>query len=123
MQDYTTDTEGPTLHDLVNGDFEPPPDGDTLEYHGFHILRVREGGRFQVQYDGHVGQVFEFHAGDYDDVTELVQDLNRNCLMELHHYEHAGDEEGLIQWAGRIMTHDKEKAEENPEKYIHLNTE
>lgn len=120
MRDYTTATDGPTLHDVVNGDLAPPPEGETVEYEGFHISQQYPAGTFHVQYDGHAGKVFEFEDGDYNDVTELVKDLNRHCLIRLHEYDYQDDKEGLVEWAGKIMTSDKDKAEERPDLYLHI---
>jgi hypothetical protein len=48
-----------------------------------------------------------------------VADLN-DCLLELNHYDYQDDKEGLVEWAGKIMTSDKAKADENPELYQYI---
>jgi hypothetical protein len=114
-----------TLYDVVNGDLEPPrvegPEdevtGGSLEYQGLHINAVTDGS-YVVQVDGHVGQVMQFDADEYDDALELVDDLNR-VVMEVHHYRAQDDEDELVEWAGRKMTHDPERAEDD-DNWIHI---
>lgn len=120
MRDYTPATEGPTLYDVLNDNLDTPPEGGTVEYEGFHIAQQHPGGTYHVQYDGHAGSVFQFDSSDYDDVTELVKDLNRYCVSELHHYDYQDDKTALVEWAGKIITHDKERATENPDLYLHI---
>lgn len=108
-----------TLYDIVEGDV-PTPDFhnnrvDSYDYYGFHILPT-SNGKFHVQYDGHAGTVMEFKSDDYDDVLELVDDLNY-LIFESHQLD--GLEE-TVEWAGKLITEDKEKHDENPELYLHV---
>lgn len=106
-----------TLYDVLENDYDPRSDFH-FEYYGFHIV-PQGNGRYGVQYDGHVGTVMDFKRDEYDDVLELVADLNE-CLLELNHYDYQDDKEGLVEWAGKIMTGDKEKAQEKPELYQYI---
>lgn len=118
MADYGIDSFSEhSLYDILEKDLEAPEDNGT-EYYGFHIVPQR-GGRYIVQYDGHCGMVMQFENDDYDDVLELVADLNE-LVFEAHHYDYQDDKEALVEWAGKIMTDDKEKAEANPELYQHI---
>lgn len=120
---YCTYGDG-TLYDVVNGDLEPPkiegPEdevtGGSLEYQGLHINAVSDGS-YIVQVDGHVGRVMDFDAGEYDDALELVDDLN-SLWVRVHHYRAQDDEDGLVEWAGKKMTHDPERAEQ--ENWVHV---
>lgn len=107
-----------SLYDIINNDIPDPQEGThaSVEYEGFHIMH-QGGGRFGVQLDGHAGQVDRFHADDYGDVLELVDDLNRHVTLrsEFHYQD---DKEELVEWAGKIMTSDKERAENDPELYL-----
>lgn len=107
-----------TLYDVLENDYKPWEDDFHFEYYGFHIVPQGKG-RYHVQYDGHTGQVMTFENDEYDDVLELVADLN-DLLLKLNQYDYADDKEGLVEWAGKIMTNDKEKAEKNPELYVHI---
>jgi hypothetical protein len=120
---YCTCGDG-TLYDVVDGDLEPPQvegpaddvTGGSVEYQGLHINAVSDGS-YVVQVDGHVGQVMRFEADDYDDVLELVDDLN-HIFLRLNEYRMQDDEDALVEWAGRKMTHDPERGEQ--ENYIHV---
>lgn len=106
-----------SLYDVLENDHDPRGDFH-FEYYGFHL--VPQGtGRYHVQYDGHAGSVMSFDRGEYDDVLELVADLN-DVLMESYHYDYQDDKAGLVEWAGKIMTSDKDRAEENPELYLYI---
>lgn len=110
------------LHDVVNGDV-PEPDWETgetptTEYVGFHLMYLG-GGEWQVQYDGHAGTVDKFHEDDYSDVLELVDDIN-NHVLRVNEFDYQNDKEALVEWAGKIMTSDKQKADENPDLYINI---
>jgi hypothetical protein len=122
MSWYTEADEGFSLHDCIEAPEEISPwDSTACEYHGFHIVPQGDGNTtFHVQYDGHAGDVWKFDGTDYTDVLELVKDLNRNCLIELQHYDYTDDKAGLVEWAGKIMTSDAEKAEREPKLYIHI---
>lgn len=119
MSDYGIDTHSEySLYDVLENDYEPWEDDFHFEYYGFHI--TPEGnGRYNVNYDGHAGQVMRFHRDDYDDVLELVADLN-DVLLRAQDFDYRDDKKGLVEWAGKIMTSDEEKAEKNPELYIHV---
>jgi len=105
-----------SLYDVLNTDLVPGED-PAFEYYGFFIQPLGDG-KYSVQYDGHVGSVHSFHRDDYDDVLELVADLN-DCLIKLHHHDYQDDKDGLVEWAGKIWTEDRERYEENPEHYIY----
>lgn len=116
-----------SLHDVVEGDIptcqeaSQSDDEDispAFEYEGLHILRVSED-RYRVTPDGHTGCVLSFGPDDYDDVLELVDDLNE-CVSLWREYNRADDTEGLVGWAGKIQTSHEEKAEERPDLYVHI---
>lgn len=107
-----------SLYDILENNYHAQKDDFHFEYHGFHIV-PQTGGRYHVQYDGHAGSVMDFHRDDYDDVLELVADLN-DLLLESYHYDYQDDKEGLVEWAGKIMTDNEEKAAENPELYLKI---
>lgn len=96
-----------SLYDLINNDV---PAGKSTEYEGFHLIST--GSRFMAQYDGHVGRIKTFDPDDYDDVLELVADLNR-LVRRLNEYDYQDDRDGLVEWAGEIATSDEERAEES----------
>jgi len=106
-----------SLYDVLESDLVPGED-PAPEYYGFFI-QPQGSGHYHVQYDGHVGSVMEFHRDDYEDVLELVADLN-DCLLKLQNYDYQDDKEALVEWAGKIMTEDKEKADEQPDLYMHV---
>lgn len=107
-----------SLYDVLENDYKPWEDDFHFEYYGFHIV-PQGGGSYHVQYDGHVGQVMTFHRDEYDDVLELVADLN-DILIRAQEYNYADDKEGLVEWAGKIMTGNEQRAEENPDLYAHI---
>lgn len=111
MSDYIDPYSDYSLYDVLEGDVMEG--GESTEYEGFHIV-AQGNGTFHVQPDGYAGQLWAFEADEYDDVLELVDDLNYDRLMFWEEY----DEETRIEEAGKIMTSDKERAEENPEKYL-----
>ena len=114
-----------TLYDVLDGNLtmdivDGIPDGDNFEFYGFHIVpQNADGGVYDVQYDGHAGSVGKIHSDDYDDVLELVDDL-MDYVFEVQHYDYQDDKEALVEWAGKIMTRNKERAEERPDLYIHI---
>jgi hypothetical protein len=122
---YCTYGDG-TLYDVVNGDLEPPTvrgpnddvDGGSISYLGFHIM-AQTDDTYMVQLDGHVGRLMEFSPDEYDDVLELVDDLN-DLQIRYQEYDYQEDKEGLVDWAGKIMTHDEERAEADPDLYVHI---
>lgn len=114
-----------TLYDVLDGNLtikieDGIPNGDRYEFYGFHIVpQNAEGGVYDVQYDGHAGSVGKIHSDDYEDVLELVDDLMDHVFrVQEFHYQH--DKEELVEWAGKIMTSDKERAEKEPSLYIHI---
>lgn len=111
-----------SLYDILNGSLgfdEGRPEG-TVEFYGFHITPAAgDGGRYNVQYDGHAGTVDTIESEDYDDILELVDDLQTH-VFHAQQFDYADDKEELVEWAGPILTSDAEKAEENPDEYIHV---
>jgi len=119
MSDYGIDRLSEySLYDVLENDFDPWDDDFHFEYYGFHIV-PQSNGRYHAQYDGHAGSVFTFENDDYDDVLELVADLN-SLLLRVTEFDYQDDKEGLVEWAGKIMTSDKDRADQNPELYIHV---
>ena len=111
-----------SLYDVLDGSlgFEDHQPADAIDFYGFHITPASpDGGSYIVSYDGHVGTVMEFESDDYDDVLELVDDL-MDKVFEAHHYDYQDDTEALVEWAGRIQTSDKQRAEENPDTHIYV---
>lgn len=113
-----------SLYDVIEGEMpEPQVEGGevvesgSVEYMGFHIMCAGEG-RYQVQLDGHAGAVMRFSADEYDDVLELVDDLN-SLVIRRDAMEYAGDKEDLVEWAGPMMTSNEEKAEDS-DLYVHV---
>jgi len=117
-----TDVEnGESLHDVIDNDIQHYPiDGAVCEYQGFHI-QPSTAVSYIVQYDGHAGSVMHFRSSDYDNVLELVSDLN-DRVLKLREYNYQDDKEALVDWAGKIITSDESRAEENPEMYVHAPT-
>jgi len=119
MSDYGIDPHSEySLYDVLNTDFKPWEDDFHFEYYGFHIA-PQGNGKYHVQYDGHAGSVMDFHRDEYNDVLELVADLN-DLLLKLHRFDYQDDKEALVEWAGKIMTSDKERAEKQPGLYLHV---
>lgn len=108
------------LRDVVNDDLpEPGPDShDSVEWYGFFVTHVGNG-RYVVSHEGHIGTVMDFDATDYDDVLELVDDLV-GVLIRFHDFEYRGDQEGLVEWAGKMWTDDEEKASASPDLYQYV---
>lgn len=105
------------IRDVLNNDLDPFDD-DHPEFRGFFIC-PQGNGRYHVQYDGHAGSVMKFHRDDYDDPLSLADDLV-DCLIRLNNFDYRDDKEALVEWAGKMMTRDEEKAEENPNLYIKI---
>ena len=110
-----------SLHDVVDGTMPEPEDyGDrphdfpVTSYYGFHVTYLGDG-EYQIVYDGHVGRVKEFEDGHYEDVLELVADLTDLVLEVIEE-----DMDHLVSVAGKQITHDEEKANENPQHYLHI---
>ena len=102
-----------SLHNVVSGDIPP---GESTEYMGFHIVS-QGNGRFHAQLDGHAGSVKTLDSDDYDDVLGVVDDLN-GLVIRHHEYDYQDDKDELVEWAGRIMTRDAEKAADD--NYLHI---
>ena len=116
-----------TLYDVLDGNMsihKDPETGeysfDTFEFYGFHIVPQNEdGGKYHVQLDGHAGTLDEIKSDDYDDVLELVDDLMSHVFL-LAEYDYQDDQEALVEWAGRIMTGNKDRADEDPGTYLYV---
>ena len=116
MSDYGIDRHSEySLYDILENDYDPMGDFH-FEYYGFHIV-PQGNGQYHAQYDGHAGSVMSFHRNEYNDVLELVADLNR-LLLRVHEYDYQDHKEELVEWAGKIMTCDEEKVEKEPELYL-----
>lgn len=113
-----------TLYDVFDESLPDPTTDEgppTICWRGLFIMHTGSG-RFQVQYDGHLDIIHRFHRDDYDDVLELVDDLvdlvvRYDSLFAKDRYD--GTDE-LIEWAGKIMVFDEEKANENPDRFVHV---
>jgi len=113
-----------SLYDIINGDLGfadlgngyPEPEG-TVSIGGLHIFPANDSGNYSMQLDGHVGLVDTVDADDYGDVLELVDDILTH-LSEINH--RAGDDEALVQYAGKVMTSNETRAEEQPEIYEYV---
>lgn len=100
---------------IVNDELDPH---DSINYLGYHIMHLGDG-KYQVQMDGYAGVVRTFTSDDFDTALELVDELNRiDTLREEH--QHYGDDDALVEWAGKIMTSREELADDEPDKYIHI---
>lgn len=91
---------------------------ESVYYQGFHIM-AQGNGLFHVQLDGHAGSICNLDAADYDNTLQLVDDLNYYVNIQ-EEYIHLEDDEALVEWAGRVMTSDPKKADENPNKYLYV---
>ena len=87
-----------SLYDVINGDV---PLGESFEYEGLHITAGGED-HFIVYPDGFTGLVMEFSPDDYDDVLELVDDLNRERTLVWEEL----DQEGRREEFGPQVTND-----------------
>jgi len=111
-----------SLYDIVNGDLGfddmgrgfQEPEG-SIDFYGVHVIPANDKGEYMLQYDGHVGKIDTIQADDYDDVLELVKDL----LGYVYEIDELTTPE-LVEYAGKIMTHDEERAEEEPDLYQHV---
>lgn len=111
-----------SLYDVLNNDigFEHGRPAGSVDFYGFHVMPVSpDSDRHVVQYDGHAGAVDHVHSSDYDDVLALVDDL-MDHVFEAHHYDYQDDKAALVDWAGKIMTSDAERADQNPDLYMHV---
>jgi hypothetical protein len=109
-----------SLYDVFDGSlgFDGGRPEGSIDFYGFHLMPSGTG-TYNVQYDGHAGRIDTVDPDDYDDILELVDDLMTH-VFEAHHFDYQDDKEALVEWAGKIMTDDKERAEQNPELYIHV---
>jgi len=115
---------GYSLHDLASGDV--PQGRESVEYeglflHGEDASQEWTEGDILVQAEGHAGIVTWLSSDDYDDVLELVDELNSLLLEWENHIEHGSLEE-LVEFAGPRVTDDPEKAE-GSEHYVHVPTD
>jgi hypothetical protein len=114
-------TEGRSLHDLVEGRVEVSG-REALDYHGLFLQGTRPEngvpGDIRVQAEGHVGTITHLSSDDYNDVLELVDDLNALLLEWENHIEHSSEED-LVEFAGQKATDDPEKAE-GSDLYVHV---
>jgi hypothetical protein len=113
-----------SLYDVVDGSMPMSTvengeviESPTIEYMGFHIT-PSSSDTYIVQLDGHVGQVMQIDPVEYDDVLELVDDLN-SLVVRSYELEYEDDKEALVEWAGPIMTHRTDRAEDS-DLYIHV---
>jgi hypothetical protein len=108
-------TEGRSLHDLVEGRVEASG-REALDYHGLFLQGANpengSPGDIRVQAEGHVGTITYLSSEDYDDVLELVDDLDALRIEWENHIEH-GSLEDLVEFAGPKVTADSEKAEDS----------
>lgn len=110
------------LHDVVNDEVEAPDPEDPTgpigtEYRGLHIIKQSGRGTYHVQPEGHAGTVDSFTAEEIDGVLELVDRLNGLAEHWGVLQDHA-DKEELVEWAGKIMTSDEQRANERPDIYL-----
>jgi len=111
-----------SLYDIVNDNLGfadlgrgfPEPEG-SIDFYGIHVFPANDSGEYVLQYDGHVGEIDIIDSDDYDDVLELVDEL----LMIVGEIDNLTTPE-LVEYAGKIMTHDKERAEEEPDLYEYV---
>lgn len=101
------------LHDVLAGDI---PVGETTEFYGLHLIAANEDGGFTINPDGHIGSVDQFNADDYDGILELVDYLH----TQWHDFWVESTEEEKIEKAGKLVTREKERAEEEPEKWMYI---
>lgn len=115
-----------SLYDILDGSLGMSEQGrgfkepeGTVDFYGFHVFPTSDNGAYTVQYDGHVGAVDKLYADDYDDVLELVDDLMTH-VFEVQHFDYQDDKEALVEYAGKIMTSDEEKADAHPDLYTYI---
>jgi hypothetical protein len=115
---------GYSLHDLANG--EVPCGLESVEYeglflHGEDASQEWTEGDIRVRAEGHAGIITWLSSDDYDDVLELVAELNSLLLEWQNHIEHGSLDE-LVEFAGPRVTDDPEKAADS-EFYVHVPTD
>lgn len=103
------------LPKILEDDFEV---GYGTDYLGFHLVKNGDG-IYHVQMDGHIGQIEMIDIDEYDTALELVDELNRIDALRAEHM-YMGNDDDIIDFAGKIMTEDKERAEEEPERYTYV---
>jgi hypothetical protein len=93
---------------------------EAFPYQGLFVLDHPDG-TCEVQLDGHCGTIDEFHINDVENVAELVDRLNThvNKVYDIQIESDSPEETSkrLVEWAGRVVTHDEERAQENPDIY------
>jgi len=95
-------------------------DLDSVSYKMFHIVPFGGARKTHgVQLDGHIGLVRTFELDEFDGPLDLVDELNR---LELLYREHDvyGDDADLVEWAGKMMTGNKQIAADNPQLYQYV---
>ncbi len=103
------------LQKIIDGDLDT---AESVEYLGYHIMSQGDG-TYNVQLDGYAGSVGVIDVEEHDSALEIVDEINRiDTLREEHMYH--GDEEDMVEWAGKIMTNDEERVEEEPEMYVYV---
>jgi len=108
------------LYDVVDGtlgiDDAQQPEG-AIDYYGLHIYPINDNGVYKANYDGHLGEIDRIDSDDYDDVLELVRVLADHFAAIQRRTD---DLEALVDYAGKIMTSDEDRAEEQPEIYEYV---
>lgn len=92
--------------------------GETVDYMELCILKVSQD-RFIVQVRGHDGTVWSFNRDDINSTLVLIDQLN-DLHCEYEERFHSDDEYALIEWAGRIITFDKESKDDFPDEYTYI---
>jgi hypothetical protein len=103
------------LYDVLEADIPP---GESTEYVGLHLI-AGDGSRFTIQPDGYAGTLTQIDVADYDDVLELVDELN-TWLVEWREVLSTDDDERIVEYGGKQITSDEAKAQRNPEKYLYV---
>jgi len=100
---------------VLDGELES---GESVGYECFYLIH-QINDRYIVQLDGHAGVIDTLDASDYDDELELVSDLNQHLWesMERHYHD---DRDAIVNWAGRMITADEERAANNPDHFVHV---
>lgn len=104
-----------SLYDVLDGSM---PAGASTEYLGLHIIS-QAAGVHHVQPDGYAGSLGTIQADEHDDVLELVAELN-TLHIEWSELQTHGDLADRVERAGKLMTSDPAKADEQPDLYLHV---
>jgi len=110
-------TYGPdTLYDLLaEADEIDVSDPPTCRYEGLFLTRT--DNLIDVSPMGHVGELDQLDPDAYDDVLQLVADLNRLTVRWSQLVEKGPRER--VEAAGKIRTSDAELADSSPDLYVH----